>query len=296
MRFGRSVSKRSSAVGVLLTPHTNDQPTSGEEFSNNNNIQRPQRTICSIILKLGGQGLAPCRIKSKSSMGCSGSKDATTNLVHQPTKPETNVYITKANETVEESAGGCLSGQQKTTSILESDTLTPEFQYDQYGNKVDVATGGRVWSEEYYRARKEADFHANQRGQCFERSKKAFEEGHKKEAKELSDEGKDHGRKMEEANSRAAEEILKPQRLETSPKIDLHGLLVAEAVDACRQFVRAAKLAGNFQQLEIITGAGHHSAKEKGPVIKPAIVELCKIEKWQLQATPDNEGSFTLIL
>ena len=190
----------------------------------------------------------------------------------------------------------CSSEQQKAADIIEGDTFTPEFQYNQFGNKVDVVTGGRVWSEAYYRARKDADFHANQRGQCFERSKIAFEDGRKKEAKELSDEGKDHGRKMEEANKRAAEEILKPQGLEASPKIDLHGLLVVEAVDACRQFVRAAKVAGTFQQLEIITGAGHHSAKDKGPVIRPAIVELCRIEKWRLGATTYNEGSFILIL
>lgn len=172
----------------------------------------------------------------------------------------------------------------------------PKHHIDQFGNKIDDVTGGRVWSEAYYRARKDADTHAKLRGECFDKSKKAFEEGNKKEAKELSDAGKQHGLQMEEANQRAVDEILKPQNLENAQKIDLHGLLVTEAVDATRKFVNAAITAGKYQTLEIITGAGHHSAKEKGPVIKPAIIEMCKEEKWQLDAAEDNEGSFILTL
>lgn len=127
-------------------------------------------------------------------------------------------------------------------------------------------------------------------------SKKAFEEDRKKEAKELSDEGKMHGHKMEESNKRAVDEILKPQNLNDSDKIDLHGLLVAEAVDATRSFAKNAIQAGKRAQLEIITGAGHHSDAAKGPVIKPAIIDLCKQESWKLEADENNEGSFTLIL
>lgn len=227
-------------------------------------------------------------------MGCASSKGAA-NSVHQPTTSPTNADIEKV-DVVRQVEGGNFPDEHMARRKADGKTLIPEFQFDQFGNKVDVLTGGRVWSESYYRARKEAEFHAIQRGQCFERSKKAFEDGDKKEAKNLSDEGKDHGRKMEEANQRAAEEILKPQNLETSSKIDLHGLLVAEAVDATLHFVRAAKAAGTLRQLEIITGAGHHSSKDKGPVIKPAIMDLCRNEKWQLQAIPDNDGCFILVL
>ena len=155
-----------------------------------------------------------------------------------------------------------------------------------------------MWSAAYYRARKDANYHAEQRGKCFEASKKAFEEDRKKEAKELSDEGKMHGQKMEEANKRAVDEILKPQNLDHSDRIDLHGLLVAEAVEATRNFVKNVieKGISEGKILSIITGAGHHSQAEKGPVIKPAIIEMCKQENWKLEADEGNEGSFTLIL
>ena len=180
----------------------------------------------------------------------------------------------------------------------DEEELVPKYHIDEFGNKIDDVTGGRVWSYAYYRARKDAEFHAQERGRCFEASKKAFEEDRKKEAKELSEEGKSHGVKMEEANQRAVDEIIKPQNLETSEKIDLHGLLVAEAVKATKDFVKSviATRGDSVEKLEIITGAGHHSDKAKGPVIKPAIITMCQEEGWKLVADESNEGSFTLFL
>lgn len=184
--------------------------------------------------------------------------------------------------------------------VIESsnkDSLVPPFKIDAFGNKVDLVTGGRVWSENYYIARKDADLHAQQRSLCFEKSKEAFENGDKKLAKELSEEGKKHGLLMEEANKRAVDEILSPQQLETNEKIDLHGLLVNEAVTATRLFVQKAIERKQFEKLEIITGAGNHSDKNKGAAIKPAIIELCKGEKWPLESQSEtNEGSFYLYL
>jgi hypothetical protein len=181
-----------------------------------------------------------------------------------------------------------------TTTTTSS--LVPKYHIDEFGNKIDDVTGGRVWSEAYYQARKDAEFHAVQRGVCFENSKKAFEEDRKKEAKELSEQGKLHGKQMEEANQRAVDEIILPQNLSESEKIDLHGLLVAEAVEATRKFLKDHIARGEKDKLFIITGAGHHSDKAKGPVIKPAIIKLCEEEKWKLQADEDNEGSFTVFL
>jgi len=171
-------------------------------------------------------------------------------------------------------------------------SLVPSHHTDEFGNLVDDKNGGRVWPEDYYQARMEADEHAVQRGKYFERSKKAFEDGQKKEAKELSDQGKKHGELMEEANKRAVKVILDPQHLDTADRIDLHGLLVSEAVDATKTFVFSC--IGRLSTVEIITGAGHHSDPTKGPVIKPAIVKLCKEQNWQLDAHEKNEGSFTL--
>lgn len=171
-------------------------------------------------------------------------------------------------------------------------SLIPSHHTDQFGNEIDDETGGRVWSEAYYKARNDADENAVQRGKYFERSKNAFETGNKKEAKELSDMGKKHGELMEEANKRAVNEILNPQHLSTASKIDLHGLLVAEAVEATKSYVMSC--IGRLETVEIITGAGHHSDQIKGAVIKPAIVKLCKDEHWKLDSHESNEGSFTL--
>eukprot|EP01038_Epipyxis_sp_PR26KG_P011211 gene11211-15042_t len=189
--------------------------------------------------------------------------------------------------------------QEKTTvspaiAVQSTSSLTPAHHTDQFGNEVDNVTGGRVFSDAYYIARKEAEDHAVQRGKLFEESQVAFKDGKKKEAKELSDQAKDHGNEMEAANKRAVNEILKPQNLANSDKIDLHGLFVQEAVDATKDFAKSH--VGKKQELEIITGAGHHSDKAKGPVIKPAIIELCKQEGWRLEKHEKNEGSFTLYL
>jgi DNA-nicking Smr family endonuclease len=162
---------------------------------------------------------------------------------------------------------------------------------DSFGHVVDEH-GGRVWPDAYYAARKEAEEHAAERGNCFDASKKAFEEDRKAEAKELSDKGKKHGVQMEEANKRAAAVILGPQNLDQAGKIDLHGLLLKEAVEATRDFVKGS--IGKKSTVEVITGQGIHSDKAKGPVIKPAIIDMCKEENWQIDSDPNNPGSFTV--
>lgn len=85
-----------------------------------------------------------------------------------------------------------------------------------------------------------------------------------------------------------------PQNLKYSDKIDLHGLLVKEAVDATKEFVTYN--IGRKKSVEVITGVGHHSDKNKGPMIKPAIIDLCKLEGWKLEIQEHNDGSFTLHL
>jgi DNA-nicking Smr family endonuclease len=76
---------------------------------------------------------------------------------------------------------------------------------------------------------------------------------------------------MDSANAAAAAAVLDPQAWRTSPKIDLHGLYVAEAEAATRAFLDAHRpsaeghhhmhgaAAASSLELEIVTGAGHHS-------------------------------------
>ena len=75
-------------------------------------------------------------------------------------------------------------------------------------------------------------------------------------------------------------------------KLDLHGLHVNEAVDATREFVNFNT--GKKKSVQIITGIGNHSDVKKGPAIKPAILDLCKFEGWEVYQDENNEGSLTL--
>ena len=67
--------------------------------------------------------------------------------------------------------------------------LVPAHHTDKFGHEVDNNTGGRVFSEAYYEARKEASEQARLRGEFFEKSKHAYNNNHKADAKHLSDEG-----------------------------------------------------------------------------------------------------------
>ena len=67
--------------------------------------------------------------------------------------------------------------------------VVPAHHTDKFGHEIDNNTGGRVFSEAYYAARKEASEQARLRGECFEKSKHAYSSNHKADAKHLSDEG-----------------------------------------------------------------------------------------------------------
>ena len=179
----------------------------------------------------------------------------------------------------------------------------PPHHVDQYGHKIDNVTGGRVWSNKWYVARREAEEHAQKRAAYFQKSQEAFSSGMKKEAHELSALGKQEGLEMERCNKIAADEILLPQALDNNDTIDLHGLFVNEAVEATTSFVTAhiARLKRSAEpprqkSLHIITGAGHHSDAKKGAAVKPAILGLCRQRGWRVLPDENNEGSFTVYL
>jgi hypothetical protein len=125
-------------------------------------------------------------------MGCAGSKSSS-DVVTQASSPnDVGKELVVVDNKQQHDLGASPGADSKLVeSVCRS--LVPAFHIDQFGNKIDDATGGRVWSEQYYQARKEAEDHAVQRGLCFEQSKVAFDEGRKKEAKDFSDDGKKHG-------------------------------------------------------------------------------------------------------
>lgn len=71
---------------------------------------------------------------------------------------------------------------------------------------------------------------------------------------------------MEEANERAAQAILGLQKSDQTGVLDLHGLYVKEAEAATSSFLLAQQRAKRFQEVEIVTGAGHHSSHQQAKI------------------------------
>lgn len=71
---------------------------------------------------------------------------------------------------------------------------------------------------------------------------------------------------MKEANARAAQVILKPQNSHETGILDVHGLYVQEAEEATNAFLLQQQRARRFQEVEFITGAGHHSAHHQAKI------------------------------
>ncbi|QKX62274.1 uncharacterized protein TRUGW13939_09433 [Talaromyces rugulosus] len=144
--------------------------------------------------------------------------------------------------------------------------------------------------EEFDRLRGLARQEANQRNHCFERSKQAYEHGDGAGAKQLSEEGKSHGRQMEQYNKQASEFIFRennaPGRV-ADDTIDLHGQFVEEAEDILEERIKYAREHGQTH-LHVIVGKGNHSANHVQK-IKPRVEQVCR-ELGLQYATEENAG------
>jgi DNA-nicking Smr family endonuclease len=100
---------------------------------------------------------------------------------------------------------------------------------------------------EYDRLRDLAQQEASKRNSCFQRSQEAYASGDGAAAKELSEQGKAHGRKMEEYNRQASDFIFRennaPGRVDADT-IDLHGQFVEEAEDILEERIKYARSQG----------------------------------------------------
>ncbi|OJD16422.1 hypothetical protein AJ78_03409 [Emergomyces pasteurianus Ep9510] len=143
---------------------------------------------------------------------------------------------------------------------------------------------------EYDRLRNAARHEAAQRSSCFERSRHAYEKGDGQLAKELSEKGKAHGRKMEEYNKQASEFIFRennaPGRV-ASDTIDLHGQFVEEAEDILEERIKYARQHGQTH-LHVIVGKGNHSVNHVQK-LKPRVQQVCRDLGLQY-TTEDNSG------
>lgn len=143
---------------------------------------------------------------------------------------------------------------------------------------------------EYDRLRDLAREEAEKRNRAFERSRQAYEDGDGAAAKELSNEGKAHDRRMDDYNRQASEFIFRenngPGRVE-SDQIDLHGLFVEEAERILEIRIREDQARGQHH-LHAIVGKGNHSS---GHVqrLKPKVEELCQELGLQYR-TEENAG------
>lgn len=108
-------------------------------------------------------------------------------------------------------------------------------------------------------------------------SKRAYADGDGAAAKDLSNQGKAHDRRMDEYNEQAAEFIFRannaPGRVEPDC-IDLHGLYVEEAERILEKRIRADQSAGQTH-LRAIVGKGNHSTGHVQK-IRPKVEELCR--------------------
>ena len=117
----------------------------------------------------------------------------------------------------------------------------------------------------------------------------AFDAGDKGKGSELK---KAYHKKQEEA----AAAIFKHRNADAGLDeftIDLHGLLLHEAIDAVTQRLADIQTDANKgKTLDIITGAGHHSAGGKA-VIKPKVEELLQERRIPFK---ENTGNLLVVL
>ncbi|KAL7799963.1 hypothetical protein V8C37DRAFT_363605 [Trichoderma ceciliae] len=143
---------------------------------------------------------------------------------------------------------------------------------------------------EYDHLRDLARAEADKRGDCFERSRRAYEDGDGARAKELSNQGKAHDAKMKEYNRQASDYIFRENNAPghvDADSIDLHGQFVEEAEHILEQRIRADQARGQTH-LHVIVGKGNHSANHVQK-LKPKVEGLCR-ELGLRYTTEENAG------
>ncbi|XP_051240459.1 NEDD4-binding protein 2 [Dicentrarchus labrax] len=131
---------------------------------------------------------------------------------------------------------------------------------------------------EYEDFRAEASLQRSRQLESFSKAAEAFKQGRKEVASFYAQQGHLHGKRMREANHRAAAQIFQRVNSSLLPNniLDLHGLHVDEALDHLARVLHN-KTADCEQglcrpQLSVITGRGNHS---QGGVarIRPAVID-----------------------
>lgn len=140
--------------------------------------------------------------------------------------------------------------------------------------------------------RAEANAAGDERSRLMAEATSKFDAGNKDEGHKLMAEAKAQGEIMHAKNAAAAEAILKHRNDgKGDDYLDLHGLRVDEALRFTEDRLDKLAAKGETTILELIPGAGHHSAPGK-VALKPACEEL--LRKRNLHYEAASAGSFTV--
>jgi DNA-nicking Smr family endonuclease len=137
--------------------------------------------------------------------------------------------------------------------------------------------------------------HAQKMHELFDAASAAHKAGNGAQAKALSEQGHNEQAAMKKAQALAANAIFAAKNKDQPPgTIDLHGLLVNEALHIVDEQLRLAK-SSQMAALRIIVGAGHHSGPG-GPKIRPAVEQWLssKNYRWHEDADNASHGSLTV--
>ncbi|CAK5281480.1 unnamed protein product [Mycena citricolor] len=154
----------------------------------------------------------------------------------------------------------------------------------------------------YMQLRARANTEGDAMARCFSQSQEAYARGDGAQAKELSTQGKEHQRQMNQLNKEASDwifvgkcilsiiaKLLLTSDADSKPgEIDLHGLFVKEAVEHSDRAIQEAKQRGE-SSIHLIVGKGLHSPGGVAK-IKPAIEELMVKHQLSAELDPHNAG------
>ncbi|KAJ3776478.1 hypothetical protein FB446DRAFT_721123 [Lentinula raphanica] len=142
---------------------------------------------------------------------------------------------------------------------------------------------------QYMELRKRANEEGDAMAKSFQESHEAYARGDGAGAKELSNKGKEHQRKMEQFNKQASDWIYTENNKDSKTgEIDLHGLYVKEAIERTDSAIVDAKHRGE-SEIRLIVGKGMHSSGGVAK-IKPAIEELMQKHQLVAELDPNNAG------
>ncbi|KAJ7497206.1 cytoplasmic protein [Mycena latifolia] len=165
----------------------------------------------------------------------------------------------------------------------------PQHRPEHPGHHISDPNQVNQHDAHYMRLRAQANEEGDAMAKCFAESHEAYARGDGAGAKQLSNQGKEHQRKMNSLNKEASNWIYIENNKDSKPgEIDLHGLYVKEAIEHTDQALQEAKQRGD-SELHLIVGKGLHSPGGAAK-IKPAIEELMQKHQLSAELDPHNAG------